>query len=144
VLRSQVIETEGFLSGYEVVIDKGLINFAWPALRKIRRSAKVIVSSGYSEAETMKLFGGQSVSGFIQKPFTSIALAEKVKSAEQHSRNQSRTAGLRDLAIEGLREWPHAATKPSTSKEGGLQPARGFSPALGCPKTCARRDDSDG
>jgi PAS domain S-box-containing protein len=48
-------------------------------LRKIRPEVKVVVSSGYSEAETMTLFHGQRVSGFIQKPYTSTELAEKVK-----------------------------------------------------------------
>jgi CheY-like chemotaxis protein len=48
-------------------------------LRKIRPGVKVMVSSGYSEAETMTLFQGQRVSGFIQKPYTVKDLAEKVK-----------------------------------------------------------------
>ena len=52
---------------------------ALPELRKIRPGVKVVVSSGYSEAETMTLFKGQRVSGFIQKPYTSKGLAEKVK-----------------------------------------------------------------
>ena len=52
-----------------------------PELRKIRPHAKVVVSSGYSEAETMRMFAGQDVSGFLQKPFTSTGLAEKVKTA---------------------------------------------------------------
>jgi signal transduction histidine kinase/CheY-like chemotaxis protein len=50
-----------------------------PELRKIRPEVKVVVSSGYNEAETMMLFKGQRVSGFIQKPYTSKGLAEKVK-----------------------------------------------------------------
>jgi signal transduction histidine kinase len=54
---------------------------ALPELRKIRPGVKVVVSSGYSEAETMSLFEGQQVSGFIQKPYTSTGLAEKVKDA---------------------------------------------------------------
>jgi PAS domain S-box-containing protein len=48
-------------------------------LRKIRPEVKVLVSSGYSEAETMTFFSGQPVSGFIQKPYTGSGLAEKVK-----------------------------------------------------------------
>ena len=52
---------------------------ALPELRKIRPDVKVLVSSGYSEAETMTLFKGQRVSGFIQKPYTSSGLAEKIK-----------------------------------------------------------------
>jgi CheY-like chemotaxis protein len=51
-----------------------------PQLHRIRPAVKVVVSSGYSEIETMALFQGQRVSGFIQKPYTSVRLAEKVKS----------------------------------------------------------------
>jgi PAS domain S-box-containing protein len=54
---------------------------ALPELRKIRPDVKVMVSSGYSEAETMALFRGQVVSGFVQKPYTSTRLAEKVNMA---------------------------------------------------------------
>jgi PAS domain S-box-containing protein len=52
---------------------------ALPELRKIRPSVKALVSSGYSEAETLTMFQGQRVSGFIQKPYTSKGIAEKVK-----------------------------------------------------------------
>ena len=52
---------------------------ALPELRKIRPEVKVLVSSGYSESETMTMFKGQRVSGFIQKPYTGAGLAEKVK-----------------------------------------------------------------
>ena len=48
-------------------------------LRKIRPETKVVVSSGYSESEAMPLFDGQRVSGFVQKPYTSMRIAEKVK-----------------------------------------------------------------
>jgi len=50
-----------------------------PELRKLRPGVKVVVSSGYSEAETMTLFKGQAVSGFIQKPYTSDRLADKIR-----------------------------------------------------------------
>lgn len=53
---------------------------ALPELRKLRPGLKVLVSSGYNEAETLALFKGHPVSGFIQKPYTSRRLAEKVKS----------------------------------------------------------------
>ena len=51
---------------------------ALPELRKIRPGVKVVVSSGYSEAETMTLFRGQPVSGFVQKPYSATQLAETV------------------------------------------------------------------
>ncbi|HWD00308.1 MAG TPA: PAS domain S-box protein [Candidatus Sulfopaludibacter sp.] len=52
-----------------------------PELRKVRPGVKVLVSSGYSETETMALFEGQQVCGFIQKPYTSNRLLEKVKTS---------------------------------------------------------------
>jgi hypothetical protein len=42
---------------------------------------KVVVSSGYSESEAMPLFEGQRVCGFIQKPYTTKGIAERVKAA---------------------------------------------------------------
>ena len=50
-----------------------------PELRKLRPQIKVVMSSGYSESETMLLMKGQPVSGFIQKPYSASGLAEKVK-----------------------------------------------------------------
>jgi PAS domain S-box-containing protein len=52
-----------------------------PELRKVRPSAKFLISSGYSEAEAMRMFQGQTVAGFIQKPYTSKRLAEHLKTA---------------------------------------------------------------
>ena len=52
-----------------------------PELRRIRPEAKVLVSSGYTEAETMRLFRGYPVSGFVQKPYTVARLARAVKAA---------------------------------------------------------------
>jgi CheY-like chemotaxis protein len=50
-----------------------------PELRKIRPDVAVVISSGYSEAEAMRLFDRQRVSGFIQKPYTSRGLVEKIQ-----------------------------------------------------------------
>ena len=43
----------------------------FPELRKIRPQVKVLISSGYSEDETMSAFQGARVAGFFQKPYTS-------------------------------------------------------------------------
>ncbi len=51
-----------------------------PHLRKIKPDLHVIVSSGYSETETLRLFKGARVSAFIQKPYTARQLAAQVKS----------------------------------------------------------------
>lgn len=47
-------------------------------LTEIRPEVPVIVSSGYNEALTAQRFAGKGVAGFIQKPYTSRQLAEKV------------------------------------------------------------------
>jgi len=65
-----------------------------PELRKIRPGIRVMVSSGYSEDETMRFFQGYPVSGFIQKPYTAAQLAEKVKAAVGQSRQPSLNAAL--------------------------------------------------
>ncbi len=66
-----------------VVLDLSMPNMsgeeALPELRKIRPDVKVLVSSGYSEAETLTLFRGQRVSGFIQKPYTAVGLADGIR-----------------------------------------------------------------
>jgi len=50
-----------------------------PELRRIRPEVKVVVSSGYAEAEAMRIFEGHRVSGFIQKPYTFVRLAEELQ-----------------------------------------------------------------
>ena len=66
-----------------VVLDQSMPNMngeeVLPELRKLRAEVKVMMSSGYSESETMGLVKGQRVSGFIQKPYTAAGLAERVK-----------------------------------------------------------------
>jgi two-component system cell cycle sensor histidine kinase/response regulator CckA len=52
-----------------------------PRLREIRPDLKVMVSSGFSETETLRAFAGAPLSGFIQKPYTVRELAAEVKAA---------------------------------------------------------------
>jgi PAS domain S-box-containing protein len=47
-------------------------------LKRIRPDLPVLVSSGYSEDEAIRRFGGLGVAGFIQKPYTLGALVDKV------------------------------------------------------------------
>jgi PAS domain S-box-containing protein len=48
------------------------------ALRQVQSSLPVILSSGYSEDEVMRRLGGAKTRGFLQKPYTSAQLREKV------------------------------------------------------------------
>jgi len=47
-------------------------------IQAIRPEAKVILSSGYNEVEVIRRFTGKGLAGFLQKPYTSAALMEKV------------------------------------------------------------------
>ncbi len=54
---------------------------ALPKLRGLSPELNIVISSGYNEAEALRLFRGARVSGFIQKPYTVQDLARKIKSA---------------------------------------------------------------
>ncbi len=49
-------------------------------LKSIRPDVKVVLTSGFNEAEVIERFTGEGPAGFIQKPFTSSALAATLKS----------------------------------------------------------------
>jgi len=48
-------------------------------LKALDPTVKVVLSSGHTEAEAVRQFKGAGLSGFIQKPYSSSALAEKLK-----------------------------------------------------------------
>ncbi|HRQ38644.1 MAG TPA: response regulator [Chloroflexota bacterium] len=48
-------------------------------LRKIEPAVKVILSSGYDEAEATRQFVGQGLAGFLQKPYNMKVLVQKVQ-----------------------------------------------------------------
>ncbi len=52
---------------------------ALPELLKVKPDVRVVISSGYGEAETLGLFSESHISGFIQKPYTIQQLARKVR-----------------------------------------------------------------
>jgi two-component system, cell cycle sensor histidine kinase and response regulator CckA len=47
-------------------------------IRKIRPDIRILLMSGYSEAEVTGLFEGKTLTGFIQKPFSFESLREKI------------------------------------------------------------------
>jgi PAS domain S-box-containing protein len=51
---------------------------AFVEMRKIRPDARIILSSGYSEAEVAARSGGEEVDGFLQKPYEPEALIQKL------------------------------------------------------------------
>jgi PAS domain S-box-containing protein len=53
---------------------------AVPELKRIRPDVKIVLTSGFNESEAIQRFSGAQLAGFVQKPFTTTQLAEKVKS----------------------------------------------------------------
>jgi CheY-like chemotaxis protein len=51
-----------------------------PQLLRIRADIPIVISSGYSERETMRRFQGQPVAAFLQKPYTAKQLTQLVAS----------------------------------------------------------------
>lgn len=55
------------------------------ALRAIRPDVRIVLSSGFSEREALRKFSRQSLSGFLQKPYTASMLADMVRAATAES-----------------------------------------------------------
>ncbi|MEX2263168.1 MAG: PAS domain S-box protein [Bryobacteraceae bacterium] len=51
---------------------------AFDHLQRIDPNVKVVLTSGFSEVEATRRFAGKTFTGFLQKPYRSSALAEKV------------------------------------------------------------------
>jgi PAS domain S-box-containing protein len=66
-----------------VILDMGLPGAEGPdlvrRLHAIRPRVPIVLSSGFNEVEAARQFQGQGVAGFLQKPYTAVQLAEKVK-----------------------------------------------------------------
>lgn len=51
---------------------------AFGRLKRIKPDVRVILSSGYNEVEAVRSFTGKGLAGFIQKPYSAMALGEKL------------------------------------------------------------------
>lgn len=58
---------------------------ALSGIQRVRPEMPVVLSSGFSEEEARRRFGGRSLAGFLQKPYTATALARKIKQALRDS-----------------------------------------------------------
>ena len=66
---------------------------ALPELRRLRPDVPIILTSGYSEMEAIRVFGGAVFDGFLQKPFRPADLADVVRTAD--ARRWARKQGFR-------------------------------------------------
>jgi PAS domain S-box-containing protein len=58
-------------------------------MRAIDPDVPIVLSSGYNEMEAVRRFNGKGLAGFIQKPYTAGALAEKVRNIIEEARGQA-------------------------------------------------------
>jgi PAS domain S-box-containing protein len=63
-------------------------------LKALRADVPVILSSGFSEIEMIHRFEGKGLAGFIQKPYKTSTLLEKIKDAISPASMPLRAAGL--------------------------------------------------
>jgi len=54
-------------------------------LKLINPGVKAVLSSGYNEVEAIRRFAGKGLAGFLQKPYSTAALVERVKSVLQEA-----------------------------------------------------------
>jgi CheY-like chemotaxis protein len=50
-------------------------------LQQVRADVPIVLSSGFSEVEAVKRFGGAGIAGFLQKPYTAATLGRRIKQA---------------------------------------------------------------
>jgi len=62
-------------------------------LQLINPKVRVLLTSGFNEVETVHRFAGKGLAGFIQKPYTATALAEKVKEVLASRAGESLSSG---------------------------------------------------
>ena len=64
-------------------------------LREIHPGVIVLLSSGYDETQASQRFAGKGINGFVKKPYTGPALAQKVKAALEESSHENRSRKAR-------------------------------------------------
>ncbi len=58
-------------------------------MKAIRPDVKVILSSGFNEVEAVRRFTGKGLAGFLQKPYSSAALREKIAAVLQRPASEA-------------------------------------------------------
>jgi DNA-binding NtrC family response regulator len=53
----------------------------WRYIRRIRPDMRVVISSGFEEADAMKQFSEDAALLFLKKPFTAVGLGAKIRQA---------------------------------------------------------------
>jgi PAS domain S-box-containing protein len=64
---------------------------AFRHLKTLRPEVRVVLSSGYNEVEAVRRFTGKGLAGFLQKPYSAITLAEKIRSVLREARGTAQS-----------------------------------------------------
>lgn len=59
---------------------------AFRQLKMLRPDVRVILSSGYNEVEAVRRFTGKGLAGFLQKPYSAVTLANRIRSVLNEAR----------------------------------------------------------
>ena len=95
LLASDGREAVGLLRAHRGSVRLVLLDLTMPvlggeealrALREVQPDLKIVLSSGFNEAEAIQRFADERFSGFIQKPYSAAQLAEKVKAVLERAR----------------------------------------------------------
>jgi len=62
-------------------------------MRRISAIVPIVLSSGYNEADATQRFAGKGLAGFLQKPYTAGALAEKIQTVLRETKSQPQAEG---------------------------------------------------
>lgn len=71
---------------------------AFAEIRKLCRTTKVMLMSGFNEKEACDHFDGQGLAGFLQKPFELEVLKKKLEQVLEMNRSESRNGECLELA----------------------------------------------
>jgi len=64
---------------------------AFRHLKTIRPEVRVVLSSGYNEVEAVRRFTGKGLAGFLQKPYSAVTLAEKIRTVLREARGTAQS-----------------------------------------------------
>jgi len=76
----RIVELQTTLAARVQELEEALVR-----LKSVRPDVRVVLSSGYDEADATRRFTGKGLAGFVQKPYTAASLAETMKSALERS-----------------------------------------------------------
>ena len=64
---------------------------AFRHLKTLRPEVRVVLSSGYNEVEAVRRFTGKGLAGFLQKPYSAVTLAEKIRTVLREARGTAQS-----------------------------------------------------